>query len=482
MKRSRAIPLRRIVGFAVALVLPLASVVGNAPSDVVGSRDAAVAADARHEVRSYPSFVAQPVSQQLLVGDPFRVEFAYSTSAIIPPVIRLQKWESGSWQLVEGVQVQTGEHRYTFDRGSASSADSGRYRLESVRVWGSTVNGVSNEFTVSVDPEPRVVTQPAHVTVGEGERADFSAAFATGSLPTTIRWQTAESTASNVWTDVAGATGPSLTVLTATTAMDGRAYRAVATARSSAGSVRVVQSAPARLTVVAAAIPEAPAQSDPWFIEHPADVTVVSTAREAEFSVRIGVPDGIDRGNVVVTWNISPPGSSTWYMTGPWQNISADGYATYRLPLSSTSDGYRVRAILAARPAITVQWVSEVATLTIVPLAPVITEHPRDVSVFEGFPAEFSSTADGQGVATQWQVSRDSGQTWTDVDDATGASLRIEAASAAMNGWQYRAVHTNVGGVSITHPARLTVRSGPPRASVGVTPVVRMVDRLPPKG
>ena len=51
-----------------------------------------------------------------------------------------------------------------------------------------------------------------------------------------------------------------------------------------------------------------------------------------------------------------------------------------------------------------------------------------------------------------------------------------------MNGWQYRAVHTNVGGVSITHPARLTVRSGPPRASVGVTPVVRMVDRLPPKG
>ncbi|MDQ1216887.1 hypothetical protein QE411_001742 [Microbacterium arborescens] len=86
MKRSRAIPMtRRIVGFAVALVLPLASVVGNAPGDVVGSRDAAVAADARHEVRSYPSFVAQPVSQQLLVGDPFRVEFAYSTSAITPP-------------------------------------------------------------------------------------------------------------------------------------------------------------------------------------------------------------------------------------------------------------------------------------------------------------------------------------------------------------------------------------------------------------
>lgn len=99
-------------------------------------------------------------------------------------------------------------------------------------------------------------------------------------------------------------------------------------------------------------------------------------------------------------------------------------------------------------------------TVTVLDL-PLVEQHPVDVIVDVGSGAEFTTSASGDGVRTQWQVSADGGATWSDIVGATAATLRLEATTAEMNGWRYRAVHTNAAGSVHTNGAVLTVRGAP---------------------
>ncbi|MDQ1218048.1 hypothetical protein [Microbacterium arborescens] len=99
-------------------------------------------------------------------------------------------------------------------------------------------------------------------------------------------------------------------------------------------------------------------------------------------------------------------------------------------------------------------------TVTVLDL-PIVEEHPVDVIVDVGSDAEFTTSASGDGVRTQWQVSADGGATWSDIVGATAATLRLEATTAEMNGWWYRAVHTNAAGSVSTDHAVLAVRTAP---------------------
>lgn len=99
-------------------------------------------------------------------------------------------------------------------------------------------------------------------------------------------------------------------------------------------------------------------------------------------------------------------------------------------------------------------------TVTVLDL-PIVEEHPVDVIVDVGSDAEFTTSASGDGVRTQWQVSADGGATWSDIVRATGTTLRVEATTAEMNGWRYRAVHTNAAGSVSTDHAVLAVRTAP---------------------
>lgn len=117
---------------------------------------------------------------------------------------------------------------------------------------------------------------------------------------------------------------------------------------------------------------------------------------------------------------------------------------------------------------------------------PIVGEHPVDVIVDVGSDAEFTTSAAGDDVRTQWQVSTDGGATWSDIDGATGTTLHLEATTAEMNGWRYRAIHTNAAGSVYTDRAVLTVRTAPyfthnpvdavVPAGAGVTFLVWVVD------
>jgi hypothetical protein len=85
-------------------------------------------------------------------------------------------------------------------------------------------------------------------------------------------------------------------------------------------------------------------------------------------------------------------------------------------------------------------------------------------TVSAGATAQFTATVTGMPTpGLQWQVSSNSGSTWTDVSDAapysgTFTSTLSVLATASMSGRQFRLVATNLSGVTTSPAATLTVR------------------------
>lgn len=94
-------------------------------------------------------------------------------------------------------------------------------------------------------------------------------------------------------------------------------------------------------------------------------------------------------------------------------------------------------------------------------LPPRVTLHPRNITVCPNKNAVFTAAASGSPApVVQWQVSTDGGLTWTDIPNATSATLFI-AAGAVKHGNKYRAVFTNPCGRTITNAATLSIVQPP---------------------
>jgi hypothetical protein len=88
---------------------------------------------------------------------------------------------------------------------------------------------------------------------------------------------------------------------------------------------------------------------------------------------------------------------------------------------------------------------------------PTVTQHPSSQTVAAGGTASFTSTATGSPTPTVlWQVSTDSGSTWTNVASATSTTYAFTAAVADTLK-RYRAVFTNASGSTPSSAAALTV-------------------------
>jgi Immunoglobulin I-set domain len=106
--------------------------------------------------------------------------------------------------------------------------------------------------------------------------------------------------------------------------------------------------------------------------------------------------------------------------------------------------------------------------------APVVTTNPANLTVTVGTNASFTAAASGSPVPTvQWQVSTDSGVTFTSVAGATSTTLALTAVTAGQTGNRYRATFTNSAGTATTTAATLTVVAAPAITSfvVGQTSV-----------
>ncbi|MFI1867212.1 HtaA domain-containing protein [Streptomyces jumonjinensis] len=90
-----------------------------------------------------------------------------------------------------------------------------------------------------------------------------------------------------------------------------------------------------------------------------------------------------------------------------------------------------------------------------------VTGQPASRSVRSGATASFTAAADGAD-SVRWERSTDGGTTWSAVDGAESATLKVKA-SAALNDARYRAVFTNGTGSVTTESATLSVSAVPSR-------------------
>ena len=95
--------------------------------------------------------------------------------------------------------------------------------------------------------------------------------------------------------------------------------------------------------------------------------------------------------------------------------------------------------------------------LLVGPMAPFLTAHPSDQTVFAPAIASFSAQATGSPLpAVRWQVSTDGGAAWSDVPDATSTTYAF-VTTAADNGKMFRAVFSNSLGDAVSNTAALVV-------------------------
>jgi predicted secreted protein len=112
------------------------------------------------------------------------------------------------------------------------------------------------------------------------------------------------------------------------------------------------------------------------------------------------------------------------------------------------------------------------ATLTVPPpVAPTIITQPSNQTDNPGQNASFTAAASANPTATaQWQISTDGGTTWSDLFAPTTSNtttLSGPVYATFENGWEFRAVFTNIAGSATTNPATLTVP--PPSAPTIIT-------------
>ncbi len=280
--------------------------------------------------------------------------------------------------------------------------------------------------TLTVRTPPRVTQQPSSVTAEEGHNATFEAA-ASGDPAPTVYWQISTDGAKH-WTSIAGATSDQLTVSEVTTAMNGWEYRAVF--ESAAGAV---VSEAATLSVV----------RRPSVTKQPVSVGIEEGQNASFEATGAGFPAP------TVQWEVSSDAGASW---SPIAGATSD-----RLTVTAATtamNGWEYRALFTNAAG---SIASHAATLTVSAL-PFVTQQPAGATVEVGETAEFEATASGTPPPTvQWQISTNSGASWSAVGGATSDRLAVTTRSVGENGYEYRALFTNVAGSTASEAATLTV-------------------------
>ncbi|MGH9830972.1 MAG: immunoglobulin domain-containing protein, partial [Blastocatellia bacterium] len=255
----------------------------------------------------------------------------------------------------------------------------------------------------------------------------------------TVQWQI--STGGGAFTNIPGATSPTLTLNSVTGAQNGNEYQAVFT-----NSCAVVASLPATLTVNVA----------PAITGSPMNQTVCSSGSVSFTAAASGTPAP------TVQWQVSNNG-------GPFANVQGATSTTLTLnSVSPAQNGNTYQAVFANGCNTAT---SSEATLT-VNVAPAVTSSPINQTVCAGGSVSFTAGAIGTPApAVQWQVSSGGGA-FTNIAGATSTTLTLNSVTFAQNGNKYQAVFTNSCNTAASSAGTLTVNTG---AVVTVNPVSQSV-------
>jgi len=200
-------------------------------------------------------------------------------------------------------------------------------------------------------------------------------------------------------------------------------------------------------------------EKSPKVTENPVSVTV-EAGQSATFEAEaVGPPAP------TVQWQVSTDSGANW------TKIEGATSDQYTIPETTTSEsGDRFRAIFKNPKG---DAITETATLT-VQIVPRVSEQPEGTTVQEGQSATFEATASGFPTpSVQWELSTNSGATWTKIAKATSNVYTIASAKTSENGDEYRATFENSAGHATSNAATLAVELAP---KITTQPVSRTVE------
>ena len=244
-----------------------------------------------------------------------------------------------------------------------------------------------------------------------------------------VQWQVSTD-GGHTFTNINGATSDTYTLTTAA-AENGNQYKAVFT-----NSIGSVTTNAATLTV----------HTPPTVTTNPTSVTVIPGQPATFTAAATGDP------TPTVQWQVSTDGGNTF------TNIAGATSDTYTLTTGAGDSGNEYQAVFTN----SVSSVDTTAATLTLDTLPTVTTNPTSVTVITGQTASFTAAATGLPTPTvQWQVSTNGGSTFTNVGGATSDTYSLPTVLSD-NGYQFRAVFTNVVGPATTTAATLTVNVQPP--------------------
>ena len=89
--------------------------------------------------------------------------------------------------------------------------------------------------------------------------------------------------------------------------------------------------------------------------------------------------------------------------------------------------------------------------------APSITTQPGNATVKVGETATFTIAVNGTDLTYQWQIDRNDGNGWVNIDGATAANYTTSTVDISCNGFKYQCVVSNSAGTDTSNTAVLTV-------------------------
>lgn len=186
-----------------------------------------------------PAFSTQPANQSVIAPD--TATFNVTVTGSPGPTLQWQVSTNvgSSFADIAGATASS----YT-TAATVAGDNSNQYRVVATNGSGSTASNIAT-LTVNLPAAPGFTTQPADVTITEGQNAQFTVVV-TGTPTPTLQWQVSTNSGS-IWGNINGETGTTYTAVAPALANNGRQFRAVAS--NSEGSVN---SNAAVLTVTAA--------------------------------------------------------------------------------------------------------------------------------------------------------------------------------------------------------------------------------------
>ena len=287
-------------------------------------------------------------------------------------------------------------------------------------------NGPLNDATWHfVEPALTILTQPRNVTVKSGVRGTCSIRMKQTEV--SYQWYT-RLDENEAWTLMDGETRATLSVVGARANNGSQYYCRVENMIGDHIDSDIVN-----LTVTL---------QPPVIKTQPKAMVTVKSGAKARISVKATGP------NLKYQWYKLANGAEDWEaMDG---QTKAD--CTFVATLADNGAQFRCRV-----------WndddeqTSGAATLTVTPVPPKFSTHPRGATVNAGTTVTFKAKASGTNVTYQWYVKKTADGDWEPVDGETGLALTVVAA-AEMNGWQFRCTATADGFTADSKIATLKLR------------------------